>query len=325
MSCANSKLCITVDECCKIICTTIGGGPQFVGESVVMKDYSNGGAVEIITADGQKKRICGEDVLKVGESLITEEMTFEILFEALLAQQAICKNTLFTIPVDQPIEEGKKYEETIYRADPDNPKQDVAIVVMTDNETGELCYFLESDLSTEININEYEMGQENSLGSIVNNPNSINEIAKPNGIDICGGAAGKTITDADLAPFVEAFVADLTEKGVAIPEGAELGLSSLIVQTHSKGAEVHCDIDAADVTVTANSSAQVTFNDDEDQVNPNGGKRKYQNPLFDNGLCNGCVPLGCLVQEGSFEAVIPPGGAIHIDFCVVCAQDKPKA
>jgi len=318
-----NKILLYLDDCCRIVCEPYPEGPKTYYTEVTGFDPTCNAAT--LSGPIGTKRVVHSDVFSI-EGTLVKCGNFAELFSALDEALWACKNDItVTVEPTEP-EEGKCFVGTIYRLDKEDKCKVIAITVYKDNVTGMPCYFLESDISltNPLTISEF-MPLENSLGHIPNNPNAITEIPDSNGIDVCGGADGKTLTEADLQPFIDQLKADYEKAGGVFPDGAEFGLSSIIVQTFKKGSRVHCDIDDVDVTTTSPGPIEVVFNGDTDIVQPNGGKRKYNNQLLDPE-CTGCVKAECIIT--GLEVTIPANSAGHIDFCGICflpAGEKKEA
>lgn len=184
-----------------------------------------------------------------------------------------------------PLDSDKEYKETIPRVDPDT-KEPVNIVVMMDKSTGLPCYYLENDLNTLININDYPMPNYGGL------PQELLEQTTGNKGLEWNPAAG-TYSFQDVLDYIVATRPDFLVDGVA-PDG----LIRLKIEPEYKG------LPNVGATNTSQVATIQTAGGAAILASLNGGQSWCDEVKYVDGDCDGAV-RNCIDLT---HEVVTPGG-----------------
>lgn len=196
--------------------------------------------------------------------------------------------------------------------------------VWQDNNNGELCVTVAGDNPNDGGAiidnfyNTYKMAS-NTLGALPSMKSELNT-KKGAARDICGGAAGRTVTLADLAGFTAADIASLT---AAIPPdaGYEWGLVGLQINQHPAKKTIYCDLADAQGTVSSNAQIEYAFNGDNGQFVTIGDSPDEIIKVLPSADECGCLPdQAALLVDADFTTPItlPAGTALEVCPIYVC-------
>lgn len=198
------------------------------------------------------------------------------------------------------------------------PKRQVFCLDGWTDQNGNWCYVMENDNPNDSNnlitISNYEKMASDKLGAL---PIIDSEIKTRKGrvLEICGGAAGRTVTLADVATQTAADIAQLT--GLIPPDtGYEWALLGFEVNQHPAKKKIYCDLADQEGDVNSNEQASYAFNGDNKQYITIGDTKDTVVKQLPKADACGCLAdRSVLITDEDFTQPLTLEPNTGIEFC----------